>query len=359
MDVRQVLHMKGGAGENSYAMNSFIQRQVISITKPITEAAITALYSGDTVTTRLAIADLGCSSGPNALFAVTELIKTVEELRKKMGRENSPEYQIFLNDLPGNDFNAIFRSLPIENDVDGVCFINGVPGSFYGRLFPRNTLHFIHSSYSLMWLSQVPIGIESNKGNIYMANTCPQSVLNAYYKQFQEDHALFLRCRAQEVVPGGRMVLTILGRRSEDRASTECCLIWQLLAMALNQMVSEGLIEEEKMDKFNIPQYTPSPTEVEAEILKEGSFLIDHIEASEIYWSSCTKDGDGGGSVEEEGYNVARCMRAVAEPLLLDHFGEAIIEDVFHRYKLLIIERMSKEKTKFINVIVSLIRKSD
>lgn len=138
-----------------------MQQKVISMTKPITEEAITGLYCSS-FPTSLAIADLGCSSGPNTLFVVSELIKAVNKIRRKLGHQ-SPEYQVFLNDLPGNDFNAIFRSVPSfqENmqkqigDEIGPCFFAGVPGSFYGRLFHSKSLHFVHSSYSLMWLSQV------------------------------------------------------------------------------------------------------------------------------------------------------------------------------------------------------------
>ena len=86
---------------------------------------------------------------------------------------------------------------------------------------------------------QVPEGIENNKSNIYMASTSPPSVLKAYYEQFRRDFSLFLKCRSEELVTGGRMVLTILGRKSEDPSSKECCYIWELLAMALNEMVSE------------------------------------------------------------------------------------------------------------------------
>ncbi|BAU00040.1 hypothetical protein VIGAN_10159700, partial [Vigna angularis var. angularis] len=59
---------------------------------------------------RLAIADLGCSSGPNTLLVMSEAIKVVEKLCRELKHE-SPEYQIYLNDLPGNDFNNIFKSL--------------------------------------------------------------------------------------------------------------------------------------------------------------------------------------------------------------------------------------------------------
>jgi jasmonate O-methyltransferase len=35
-------------------------------------------------------------------------------------------------------------------------YVAGLPGSFYTRLFPCHSVHFFHSSYCLMWLSQVP-----------------------------------------------------------------------------------------------------------------------------------------------------------------------------------------------------------
>ena len=72
-----------------------------------------------------------------------------------------------------------------------------------------------------------------------MAGTSPPSVLKAYYRQFQTDFSLFLKCRSEELVAGGRMVFTILGRKSEDPSSKECCYIWELLAVALSEMVLE------------------------------------------------------------------------------------------------------------------------
>ncbi|KAG8373224.1 hypothetical protein BUALT_Bualt11G0001400 [Buddleja alternifolia] len=216
------------------------------MTKPITEETITELYSSMAMVPKsLCIADLGCSCGPNTLFFTREVVKIVDKLSRKHGHK-SPEFQIHLNDLPGNDFNFIFQSLLPRFQAElrpagfGPCFVSAVPGSLYGRLFPAKTLHFVHSSYSLMWLSKVPGGIEEmNKGNIYMSITSPKSVINAYYEQFQRDFSTFLKCRSEEVVAGGKMVLTILGRKSDDASCKEGCYIWELLAVALQQMVDE------------------------------------------------------------------------------------------------------------------------
>nr|APC65704.1 jasmonic acid carboxyl methyltransferase [Salvia miltiorrhiza] len=356
----QVLHMNGGLGETSYASNSLVQRKVISMTKPITEAAITQVYrSLDPTAYRFCIAELGCSSGPNTLFVAAELVKIVDQLSQIHGRQ-LPEFQIFLNDLPGNDFNSIFQSLlpqfraQLNHEIgskSAPCFVYGVPGSFYGRLFAANSLHFLHSSYSLMWLSKVPSGLEIwNKEDIYIGSRSPVTVIDAYYGQFRLDFWRFLRCRSEEVVGGGGMVLTILGRKSENAASKEGCYIWELLALPLKEMVSEGVIEQEKLHLFNIPQYTPSPAEVQRAVEEEGSFTISRLEASEIRWADC-----GGGG--EHGYNVAKCMRSVAEPMLVEHFGDSIIERLFEKYQKILSDRMSKEETKFVNVTVSVIRR--
>ncbi|KAI3450980.1 hypothetical protein Pfo_007645, partial [Paulownia fortunei] len=366
MEVMQVLHMNGGLGDTSYANNSSVQRKVISMTKPIREEAITELYIR-MVPKNVCIADLGCSSGPNTLFVAMDLVKIVGKLCRKFGHQ-SPEFQINLNDLPGNDFNSIFLSLlpryqeELRQEMGpgfGQCFVSGVPGTFYGRLFAANSLHFVHSSYSLMWLSKVPEGVEMNKENIYMASTSPQNVIKAYYEQFQIDFSTFLKCRSEEVVPGGKMVLTILGRKSDDASSKEGCYIWELLAVALQEMVSEGLIEEEKLHTFHIPQYTPSPKEVATEVEKDGSFAINRLEASEITWAAC---GNGfcspdSAKADDDGYNVAKCMRSVAEPLLVEHFGELVIDQLFYKYEKILSDRMSKEDTKFINVTVSMTRR--
>lgn len=365
MEVKQVLHMNGGLGDTSYANSSLLQRKVISMTKPITEEAITELYASMNAPKNLCMAEMGCSSGPNTMVVATELVKIVRKLCLAVGQQ-PPEFQIHLNDLNGNDFNSIFQDhLPMfqlelgdETSRGRVspCFVSAVPGSFYGRLFASNTLHFIHSSYSLMWLSKIPKEVELlNKDNIYMASSSPQQVIDAYYNQFRIDFSTFLRCRSEEVVSGGRMVLTILGRRGEDACSNECCYIWELLAIALKQMVDEGVIEEEKLHSFNIPQYAPSPTEVKKEVEKEGNFRINHLETSEIPWAAW---GKGFRSTDEpDWHNVSRCMRSVSEPLLSEHFGGSIMDQIFEKYSEILRDQLAKGvETKFVNVTVSVTR---
>jgi jasmonate O-methyltransferase len=118
----------------------------------------------------MGIADLGCSSGPNALRVISEIVEAINATSSLLNHPTPPKELIFyMNDLFTNDFNNIFASLPSFNkkirqqksnynnngNISSNCFVSAVPGSFYGRLFPTKSLHFVHSSSSLHWLSQV------------------------------------------------------------------------------------------------------------------------------------------------------------------------------------------------------------
>ncbi|KAK2419169.1 S-adenosyl-L-methionine:benzoic acid/salicylic acid carboxyl methyltransferase [Trifolium repens] len=369
MGLEKVLHMNGGEGEESYANNSLLQRKAISSTKLLRNEAITKLCC-NTLPISLAIADLGCSYGPNTLLVISETIKVVEKLYQEMNHK-SPEYKVFLNDLPGNDFNNIFRSLDtfkenLRNEMEtemGPCYFFGTPGSFYGRIFSDKSLHFIHSSYSLQFLSKVPEGVENNKGNIYLSSTSPSNVLEAYYKQYKIDFSHFLKCRAQELVEGGCLFVTLIGRQCDDPYSKECCYVWDLMSMALNDMVLQGIIKEEKLNTFNIPIYYPSPSEVKLEILTEGSFAINQLESSQVVLNELDNYEDAfdftskiPGSLRDDGYSLAQCIRAVAEPLLVSHFGEDVTKEVFNHFQKNVIDYMPKDRTTVTNITIALTR---
>lgn len=129
--------------------------------KHITMEALQEVYL-ELAPKSLGIADLGCSSGSNSLSIIKDIVEAVEAASCKI-MIPAPEFRVYLNDLPTNDFNSIFKSLPDfyrdlnkeRSDGPPLLFIAGYPGSFYGRLFPNDCLHFVHSSYSLHWLSKV------------------------------------------------------------------------------------------------------------------------------------------------------------------------------------------------------------
>ncbi|KAG5008236.1 hypothetical protein JHK85_026778 [Glycine max] len=196
------------------------------------------------------VANLGCSVGPNALLVISNIIDIVNTACTSLNRE-PPKFQFYLNDLFGNGFNTIFESLPnfytrlVEDKGHkfGPCFVNATPGSFYGRLFPSNSINLFHSSNSLHWLSQ-------------------------------------------ELVPGGAMVLVVLGNHETPRR-----IGCELVSLKLNDMFLEGLIEEEKLDSFNIPVYEPTVEEIRHVIEEEGSFFVQRFEILTLPWVEGLNEG--------------------------------------------------------------------
>jgi len=160
------------------------------------------------------IADLGCATGPNTFMNAHNVVEAIKDKYQSQcpNTETKPEFHVFFNDLPSNDFNTLFTSLPQDRSY----FASGVPGSFYNRLFPKSTIHFAHTTLALHFLSKSPEVLQEmnspawNKGRIHHSGASKE-VVDAYANQFAEDVGKFLDARAMELVPGGMLVIVMPG----------------------------------------------------------------------------------------------------------------------------------------------------
>ncbi|MED6107569.1 hypothetical protein PIB30_015318 [Stylosanthes scabra] len=275
-------------------------------------------------------------------------------------------FQFFLNDQFQNDFNNIFESLPHfyesvkeeKGERLGSCFVNATPGSFHGRLFPNNSIEFFHSASSVHWLSQAPKGLAKgtgliNKGNIYITSTSPPEVYQAYLDQFQHDFCAFLRSRAEELVQGGGMFLSLFGRDQ----SSEIVSPYGILGSALNDMVSEGLIEEAKLDSVNMPRYGATAEEVIQVIESEGSFTLQKLEAVSYPWDEGMNKNNGNHDTDMSADLFARHQRATAEPMIKAEFGEGIIDELFLRYRKKLVMKLDEEKLEYTILVMFMTKK--
>ncbi|KAJ4847530.1 hypothetical protein Tsubulata_003954 [Turnera subulata] len=318
--------MNGGDGPNSYAQNSFLQKLAVDITKRMIGEGIAEkldFTSSSFVSSgSFVIADFGSSVGPNTFFAAANIIEAVEQTHRSQLPNAPPlDFQVFFNDVTDNDFNTLFKTLPSNRKY----FAAGVPGTFYGRLFPKSFLHFAHSSSALHWLSKIPKEIVDpnspswNKGSIYCSGT-NKEVLLAYSNQFQRDMDSFLCARAQEIIGGGLMAIMIPALPEKVLMSqTSVGSFSEFLGLSLADMVKLGIIYEEKLDSFNLPVYFSSTKEMQGIIERNGCFSIERI-----------------GPVEKAPRRKVNAeaallvFRATSEGVLKDHFGnEEIVEKVF------------------------------
>ncbi|GJN35139.1 hypothetical protein PR202_gb23883 [Eleusine coracana subsp. coracana] len=366
----------GQEGKMSYANNSSFQKAIASATKQARQEMAAALYRSKGRPASMAIANLGCATGPNALLTVTDAVEAVlAECQQSNGsNSNAVELQVFLNDLPGNDFNAVFRLLPTSPlAATGRCLVSAWPGSFYGRIFPEASLDYVVSSSSLHFLSSPPPlyhdNHQLNRGRIYISSGSPEVVLDTYAAQFHADFSAFLRCRSPEMRPGGLLLATFVARRTSCPTAHDC-YIWDLLADALMDMAAAGLVDEEQVHAFNAPYYSPSPDDLLRAIDNEGSFSVRTMRLFEItrrhliITSSNKVDQQ---EMEEEllprqlAIETACTIRAVVEPMMRNHFGWADMDALFSRYCLRLeayyLDKDTRNKDDITNVFLVLEKK--
>lgn len=89
-------------------------------------------------------------------------------------------------------------------------------------------------------------------------------------------------------------------------------------------------MKEEDIDSLNIPMYLPHEEEVKGVIESEGSFELNKLEVIEVNWvGSNNTDYE---ECKENARIVGGVIRAVMEPLLVNHFGKSVIDPLFKRY---------------------------
>ncbi|KAJ7975189.1 SAM dependent carboxyl methyltransferase [Quillaja saponaria] len=86
-------------------------------------------------------------------------------------------------------------------------------------------------------------------------------------------------------------------------------------------MMKKGVVDEEKMDSFNIPVYNMSSEELAEAIDRNGCFSIEEI--SEQLPHGARSD------VTFLQAKSSMNVRAILEILVKDHFGEEILDELF------------------------------
>uniref|UniRef100_M1C311 Loganic acid methyltransferase n=2 Tax=Solanum tuberosum TaxID=4113 RepID=M1C311_SOLTU len=306
--------MNSGDAVYSYSKNSQIQREVLDGAKEMMKEAIIEnldIKNMLSSSNKFYITDLGCSIGPNTFNSMQHVVQVV----KDKYHDNILEFQVFFNDHFNNDFNTLFRSLPVDRSY----YASGVPGSFHGRLFPSRSIHFAHSSCAIHWLSKCPKelldekSLAWNKGLIHYVGASNVEVMNAYVAQFEKDMEMFFNARAEEIVPGGMMVL--LSPFSGYR-------YLNFFGSTLMDLVNEGMLDESLVNSFNVPVYFPSIEDMTKVVEKNNSFSIEKIELT--YPKSKLVD-------EADAKTLIINLTAVLQQLFINHFGNKITEETFTR----------------------------
>ena len=134
------------------------------------------------------------------------------------------------------------------------------------------------------------------------------------------------------------------------------CICYNLQAVIFE---FQGLVEEADVDSFNMPCYFPYEEEVKSILREQGSFNLDMFESFEVNWDPSDDVNNKSFVFNKDrcGQNVANSIRAVTEPMLVSHFGNAVIDPLFARFATLVAEHLVVEKTKYISLVISMTNK--
>ncbi|CAI0403650.1 unnamed protein product, partial [Linum tenue] len=223
------------------------------------------------------VADFGCSIGPTTFMSVQNILEAVNHKNQASTTKLPLEFQVSFNDQTNNDFNTLFRSLQTYHQDN--YFAAGVPGSFYGRLFPKNSLHLGSISSSLHWISRVPGELTAaGRRDSIQCTGFDEDVARAYSGQFTIDMEAFFDARAEELVAGGLLAISALCLPPAAVLSqTRLGVVFDLVGTCLADLAELGLVSEEKLKSFYLPMYYPQAEELEASITKKGCFSIQKM----------------------------------------------------------------------------------
>ncbi|RZC54513.1 hypothetical protein C5167_013369 [Papaver somniferum] len=293
------------------------------------------------------IVDLGCSVGSNCFTSINDIIEGIDLKFKtyfqglELKQTATPEFQVYFNDIASNDFNTLFASIPLEKHY----FASGVPGSFYGHFFPRASVHFINSSTALHWLSRVPKetgdidSSASNKGRIHYTNASDE-VFQAYSTQYVMDMEAFLLARGHEIVYGGLMFILVPAISNETLVSqTSPGLFLDVLGSCLMEMAKMfvacvlNIVDEAKVDSFNLPVYFTSSKQVKELIERTGCFTVERLEKLETVFPQSSGDAQ----------IISNHTREVVEEIIKQHFGlsDNALHKLFDLYSKKLVDSLS------------------
>jgi hypothetical protein len=251
-------------GRGAYNLNSALQASGAALALPVFEQAAHSipLEDGDRP---IVVADYGASEGRNSLIPISLAIRV---LRQRAGR--SRPICVVHTDLPANDFKSLFATVeetPESYARDGPVFPSAIGRSFFRALFPNCYVDLAWSSYAAQWLSRSPRPVPDDIVGFRGAGPLRQ----AFFDQGRADWETFLARRADELRPGGRLVVCLPSLN--EAGLHPGALLIDAANEAIAEMLAEGSITAEERERMCIAVYPRTRAETLAPFAEGGSGL--------------------------------------------------------------------------------------
>jgi hypothetical protein len=227
--------------------------------------------------------DMGTADGGTSLYMIGNSIAAI--------RERFPErdVQIVYTDQPRNDYNAIFKM--VHGLTDQASYLDrfdrvqvlASATSFYDPILPAGTLDLGFSATAMHWLSRKPCDISDH----VQAVGASGETLTKFQRQAAEDWEAILLRRAEELAPGGRLMLVNFGVDEEGRylGNTGGVNMFDTFHAIWQGFVTDGTISEAEYAAMTLPQYYKNVDEFRAPLddpdnaVSKAGLSVEHCES--------------------------------------------------------------------------------
>jgi hypothetical protein len=299
-----------------YDQHSSFQRVTVEALLPWIGRAVESMTLPDERQS-FTVADYGCSEGGNSILAVGHVVTAFRRRRPVQ-----PVCGIH-SDLPTNDFNRVFANL---HDSQSSTYLQdhgtrrpnvsalAAGGSFYGPVLPPASVHFALSFTAVIWLDRVP-DVAMPEFISYLEAT--PATQEAFARLAARDLAVYYRHRAEELAPGGKLLLVIPGSDGKTRCGDG---LYHLLNEAGLDLVAGGRIDRGRWLRFAFPTYFRTIDEMLTSLRHtdgpgDGTFVVDRAELLELpipFLERFRQTGDARAYAAE----YVGFLRAFSEPVL-------------------------------------------
>ena len=240
---------------------------------------------------RIAVADFGCSEGANAVeqmsAAVASASAAFEAERKKNSSSSSSSSSpvraalsitVTHSDLTKNGWNTVASAIAAagprySNPPSVVALMQATDSGFYSRCFGDESLDLVHGAITFHWASRGHQKSEqedphSSSSSSYdslpskLEDACILPGLSSDPKvralaaeAARGDWRRILSHKARELKRGGFLVAALVCMDPDDTI----CVLWQLLAGCLKELVEARIITKEEASEIVVPVHLRTP----------------------------------------------------------------------------------------------------
>lgn len=259
------------------------------------------------------VAEYGCATGGSSISPLKSILAGIDKWNDTEEEKSNHELIVTLNDMPLNNWEELEAT--VEPVFPDVTFDYAKRSMYADCVAPPKSVHVAYSCLAQHWLndgspSTLPEGCLW--GNQLPLNHPDRKV---WEESSRYDWSRFLELRAQEIAPGGYIIIVIQASRADGQLE-EC--VAETLKVAKAKMLEKGIFTTEAAAAMVMPEYAKSPTEVFGPLQESTDWTVQEFH----YWPmTCPLKASfeaGEKSKEDAIAGQLGIMRAFMSPSLLE-----------------------------------------